>query len=39
MIVGWTLGAGVDAKVVLPFIGRSVLRAEYLYESLPDDHL
>lgn len=35
MIVGWTLGAGVDAKVVLPFIGRSVLRAEYLYESLP----
>lgn len=32
---GWTLGAGVDAKVVLPFIGQSVLRAEYLYEGLP----
>jgi outer membrane immunogenic protein len=32
---GWTLGAGVDAKVVLPIIGRSVVRAEYLYESLP----
>ncbi len=32
---GWTLGAGVDAKVVLPIVGRSVVRAEYLYESLP----
>jgi len=35
MRAGWTLGAGVDAKVVLPFIGRSVVRAEYLYEGLP----
>jgi outer membrane immunogenic protein len=33
--VGWTLGAGVDAKVVLPIIGRSVVRAEYLYEAQP----
>jgi outer membrane immunogenic protein len=32
---GWTLGAGVDAKVVLPLLGRAVLRAEYLYEGLP----
>lgn len=32
---GWTLGAGLDAKMVLPFIGQSVLRAEYLYEGLP----
>jgi outer membrane immunogenic protein len=32
---GWMLGAGVDAKVVLPIIGRSVVRAEYLYEALP----
>jgi len=35
MRAGWTLGAGVDAKVVLPIIGRSVVRAEYLYEGLP----
>ena len=35
MRAGWTLGAGVDAKVVLPIMGRSVLRAEYLYEGLP----
>ena len=35
MRAGWTLGAGVDAKVVLPIIGRSVLRAEYLYEGFP----
>ncbi len=32
---GWTLGGGVDAKVVLPLLGRSVLRAEYLCEGLP----
>jgi opacity protein-like surface antigen len=30
---GWTLGAGVDVKVVLPFLGPSILRGEYLYES------
>ncbi|WP_158815452.1 outer membrane protein [Methylocapsa sp. S129] len=32
---GWTLGAGVDAKVNLPLLGPSVVRAEYLYEGLP----
>jgi len=32
---GWTLGAGVDVKVVLPILGPSVLRGEYLYESYP----
>jgi outer membrane immunogenic protein len=35
MRLGWTLGAGVEAKVVIPIIGPSVLRAEYLYEGLP----
>ena len=30
---GWTIGAGVDAKVELPVLGPSVLRAEYLYDS------
>ena len=33
--LGWTLGAGVDAKVVLPFLGPSTVRGEYLYESFP----
>jgi outer membrane immunogenic protein len=32
---GWTIGAGVDAKVTLPVLGPAVLRAEYLYESMP----
>lgn len=32
---GWTIGAGVDAKVQLPVLGASVLRAEYLYEGAP----
>lgn len=32
---GATLGAGADAKVTLPFLGPSTLRAEYLYDSLP----
>ena len=32
---GWTIGAGVDAKVTLPILGPSVLRAEYLYEAMP----
>jgi outer membrane immunogenic protein len=32
---GWTLGAGVDAKVSLPILGASVLRAEYVYRGLP----
>lgn len=34
-LAGWTIGAGVDAKVVLPIVGPSVLRAEYLYEAMP----
>src|SRR5579863_1868341 len=33
--LGWTIGAGVDVKVMLPLLGPSVLRAEYLYESFP----
>lgn len=33
--VGWNIGAGVDWKVPLPIIGAAILRAEYLYESLP----
>jgi outer membrane immunogenic protein len=33
--VGWTIGAGLDAKVNLPFLGPSVLRGEYLYDSFP----
>jgi outer membrane immunogenic protein len=32
---GWTIGAGVDAKVTLPLVGPAVLRAEYLYEAMP----
>jgi opacity protein-like surface antigen len=31
---GWTIGAGVDARVQLPLLGLSVVRAEYLYEHL-----
>jgi opacity protein-like surface antigen len=34
-LAGWTIGAGVDAKVDLPVLGPSVLRAEYLYEGMP----
>jgi outer membrane immunogenic protein len=34
--LGWTVGAGVDAKVELPILGASVLRAEYLYDNLPE---
>ena len=34
--VGWTIGAGVDAKLALPVFGPTILRAEYLYEGLPD---
>ena len=34
--VGWTIGAGVDAKISLPILGPTILRAEYLYEGLPD---
>ncbi|HLJ72892.1 MAG TPA: outer membrane beta-barrel protein [Roseiarcus sp.] len=33
--VGWTIGAGVDAKVNLPILGPSILRGEYLYDSYP----
>ena len=33
--VGWTIGAGVDAKVTLPILGPSVVRGEYLYDSYP----
>jgi outer membrane immunogenic protein len=33
--VGWTIGAGVDAKVNVPLLGPSVLRGEYLYDSYP----
>jgi outer membrane immunogenic protein len=32
---GWNLGAGVDAKVDLPVVGPSIVRAEYLYEGVP----
>jgi outer membrane immunogenic protein len=32
---GWNAGAGVDWKVALPYFGETVLRAEYLYDSLP----
>jgi hypothetical protein len=35
--VGWTIGAGVDAKLNLPILGPSILRAEYLYEGMPTD--
>jgi outer membrane immunogenic protein len=35
VLPGWTLGAGVDAKVDLPVVGPSVVRAEYLYEGAP----
>jgi outer membrane immunogenic protein len=34
-LAGWTIGAGVDAKVTLPILGPSTLRAEYLYEGMP----
>lgn len=34
-LAGWTIGAGVDAKVDLPILGPSILRAEYLYEGMP----
>lgn len=34
-LAGWTIGAGVDAKVTLPILGPSILRAEYLYEGMP----
>jgi len=33
--LGWTIGAGVDAKVNLPLLGPSIVRAEYLYEGMP----
>jgi outer membrane immunogenic protein len=33
--LGWTIGAGVDAKVNLPILGPSIVRAEYLYEGMP----
>jgi Outer membrane protein beta-barrel domain len=33
---GWTIGAGVDAKVMLPILGPSVLRAEYVYQAMPN---
>jgi hypothetical protein len=32
---GWTIGAGVDARVLLPILGPSVLRAEYVYQAMP----
>ena len=35
VLPGWTLGAGVDAKVDLPVVGPSIVRAEYLYEGAP----
>jgi outer membrane immunogenic protein len=35
--LGWTIGAGVDAKVNLPILGSSILRAEYLYEGMPSE--
>jgi opacity protein-like surface antigen len=31
---GWTIGGGVDAKIELPILGPSILRAEYLYEGM-----
>jgi outer membrane immunogenic protein len=34
--VGWTIGAGVDAKISLPILGPTILRAEYLYEAVPN---
>ena len=34
--VGWTIGAGVDAKVTFPILGPMTVRAEYLYEALPN---
>ena len=36
---GWTLGAGVDAYFVLPIIGASTIRAEYLYDRLSPTNL
>jgi outer membrane immunogenic protein len=33
--LGWTVGAGIDVKVVLPLLGPSILRGEYLYEAYP----
>lgn len=32
---GWTAGAGLDWKVDLPILGKTVLRAEYVYEAYP----
>ena len=32
-VAGWTIGAGVDAKIMLPILGPSTLRAEYIYEG------
>ena len=34
-LVGLTVGVGVDAKVTLPLLGPSTLRAEYLHDDLP----
>jgi outer membrane immunogenic protein len=34
--LGWTIGAGLDAKIALPVIGPTILRAEYLYEGMPE---
>ena len=34
-LVGLSLGVGVDAKVTLPLLGPSTLRAEYLHDDLP----
>jgi outer membrane immunogenic protein len=36
---GWTAGAGLDWKVALPFLGATVLRAEYVYEAYPSTSL
>jgi outer membrane immunogenic protein len=33
--LGWTIGAGVDARINFPLVGPSILRAEYLYEGMP----
>ena len=33
--VGWTLGVGLDAKLDLPLLGLTTLRAEYLHEGFP----
>jgi len=36
---GWTLGAGVDANLMLPIIGPSTIRAEYLYDRVSPTNL